>query len=330
MEQARQHTHDLPRSKLRLAFVLTGVILLVELAGGALGHSLALFSDAGHVLTDLVALGLAWFAAAQAERPANARKTYGYHRTGILAALANALALIVIVVVIAFEAVQRLRQPSEVTPWIMFVAAAAAIAVNLFIALGLREARGQSLNLRAALLHVTGDIAASAGVIVAGVVIFFTHWYFADPLLSLLIAVLIAFGAWNILRETVEILMEGTPKDLNMSQLVRDIVRQPEITDVHDLHVWSIAGGMLALSAHVQVEDRPLSACDEVLVRLNRLLQEKYGIGHTTIQIECVGCDPNDLYCALNPEGDASHEHAHGDLGMHRHTPQDDELQARA
>lgn len=312
MVGAHSHNHDMTRNRLRLAFGLTALILVIEVAGGALAHSLALLSDAGHVLTDLVALGLAWFAALQAERPANASKTYGYHRTGILAALANALALVLIVIAIAFEAVQRLQHPPEVTPWIMFVAAGVGLAVNLYIAFSLRGAHGDNLNMRAAMLHVIGDAGASVAVVVAGVVILLTGWHVVDPLLSLLIGVLIAAGAWNILRETVDILMEGTPKGLNMAQLVRDIVRVPSVHDVHDLHVWSIAGGVRALSAHVQVQDCSLSDCDRLLATVNRLLADKYGISHSTLQLECTGCEANDLYCTLSPEGAAAHEHTHG------------------
>jgi cobalt-zinc-cadmium efflux system protein len=291
--------------------LLTALILVVELAGGIVSHSLALLSDAGHVLTDIAALGLAWFATAQAERPANARKTYGYHRTGILAALVNAVTLILVVVAIAFEAVRRLQHPETVTPWVMFVSAAVAIVVNLYIGLGLREEGGDNLNVRAAMLHVFGDVGASAAVIAGGLVILLTGWYPADVLISLCIAVLIARGAWGILRDTVDILMEATPRDLDVAQLVRDIVRQPGVADVHDLHVWSIAGGMRALSAHVRIADRPLSACDGLLVDLNRLLQDRYKIGHSTLQLECAGCDPNHLYCTLNPDGGMEHAHAH-------------------
>ncbi|MDQ2829832.1 MAG: cation diffusion facilitator family transporter, partial [Chloroflexota bacterium] len=148
-------------------------------------------------------------------------------------------------------------------------------------------------------------------VIVGGVVIVRTRWYPADPLISLFIAVLIARGAWRILRETVDILMEATPKDINVAQLVRDVIQQPGISDVHDLHIWSIAGGMKALSAHVQVDDRPLSACDDLLTDLNRMLQTTYKIGHSTIQVECAGCNPNHLYCSMDPEGGSDHDHAH-------------------
>src|SRR5258708_6240497 len=260
---AHSHAHGMTGARLRTAFLLTVAILLVELVGGLISHSLALLSDAGHVLTDIIALGLAWFALVRAERPADARNTYGYHRTGILAALANAVTLIVVVGAIAFEAVQRLRHPATVTPWIMFLAAAVGIAVNLYIALGLRAEGGANLNVRGAMLHALGDVGASIGVIVGGVIILLTGWQYADPLISLAIAALVAKSAWNLLGETVDILMEATPKDLNVAQLVRDVVKLPGIHDVHDLHIWSLAGGMRMLSAHVQIaDDRPLSCCD--------------------------------------------------------------------
>ncbi|HKT39371.1 MAG TPA: cation diffusion facilitator family transporter, partial [Ktedonobacterales bacterium] len=256
------HNHASPRRALGFAFAVTALVLLVEVVGGLVSHSLALLSDAGHVLTDIVALGLAWFAAVQAERPSDDRRTYGYHRVGILAALANAITLILIVGWIAFEAAHRLQQPEPVTPWIMFVAASVGVGVNLFIGLRLRHQGQHNINVRAAMLHVFGDVGASAAVIVGGVVIALTGWYPADPIISLAIAVLIAWGAWGVLRETIAILMESTPRDVDVTRLLRDLGKIPGVSGVHDLHVWSIAGGMRALSAHVQVVDRPLSACD--------------------------------------------------------------------
>ncbi|GAC1404520.1 MAG: CDF family zinc transporter ZitB [Chloroflexota bacterium] len=308
---ARNHGHSMTGVKLRTAFALTAVILLVELIGGLLSHSLALLSDAGHVLTDIFALGLAWFATVQAERPADATKTYGYHRIGILAALANAVTLMLIVIAIAYEAVQRFQHPAKVTPWILFVSAAAAIVVNLYIGFGLRAEGEHNLNVRAAMLHVFGDVGAAIGVIVAGAVILLTAWYPADPLISLLIAVLISYGAWNILRETIDILMEATPRGLNVAQMVRDMLREPEVTDVHDLHIWTIAGGLNSLSAHVQLDDRPLSECDSLLSRLTKLLEQKYHIGHATIQLECVGCETTHLYCTQKALAHTHGGHAH-------------------
>jgi len=313
MTAEHDHVHGVTGSKLRTAFALTAVILLVELAGGLLSHSLALLSDAGHVFTDIVALGLAWVATVQAERPADANKTYGYHRTGILAALANAVTLILIVLAIAYEAYQRFQHPETITPWLMFLSATVGVAVNLYIGFSLRAVGGENVNVRAAILHVFGDVGASMGVIVGGLIILLTGWYPADPLISIFIAALIAWGAWNILRETLDILMESAPRDLNVAQLVRDMVTESSVQDVHDLHVWSIAGGMRCLSAHIQVTgDEPISQGDLLIGKLNHMLQEKYRIGHTTIQLECAGCDPNHLYCEMT-RGQAPEVHDHGE-----------------
>lgn len=312
-QQSQSHSHASPKVALGTAFALTAIVLLVEVVGGFASHSLALLSDAGHVLTDIVALGLAWFAAVQAERPSDDRRTYGYHRVGILAALANAITLIVIVGAIAFEAAHRLRQPETVTPWIMFASASVGVAVNLFIGLRLRHQGQHNINVRAAMLHVFGDVGASVAVLVGGVIIALTGWYLADPIISLAIALLIAWGAWGVLRETIAILMESTPRDVDVTHLLRDLGKIPGVSGVHDLHVWSIAGGMRALSAHVQVVDRPLSACDTLREKINTLLRNNYHIGHTTLQFECRGCDRCDgsnLYCQLDP-GEVAHTHTH-------------------
>lgn len=300
-------------ARLRTAFFLTGVILVVEVVGGVISGSLALLSDAGHVLTDIVALGLAWFATVQAQKPADARNTYGYHRIGILAALINAATLILIVGAIAFEAVRRLQSPQSVTPWLMFVAASVGVIVNLYIGFGLRSEGGENLNVRAAMLHVFGDIGASAAVIVGGVIILLTRWYPADPIVSLAIAALIAWGAWSILRETVDILLEATPRGVNLPELVQDMGRQPGVQDVHDLHVWALAGGKAFLSAHVQVDDGLLSERDRVVAQLTRMLQRQHSIGHATLQLECAGCASQELYCAGAGNHDHCEETGHGD-----------------
>jgi len=319
---APNHSHGMTGRKLRTAFALTAGILVIEVAGGLLSNSLALLSDAGHVLTDIVALGLAWYATAQAERPADARRTYGYHRTGILAALANAVTLILIVIGIAYEAWGRLAHPEPVAPLLMFAAALVGIAVNLYIGFGLRAEGGNNLNVRAAMLHVFGDVGASAGVILGGLVILVTGWQAADPLISLGIAVLIAKGAWDILRETTDILMEATPKQVNAAELVRDLLRVPGVHDVHDLHIWSLAGGMPVLSAHVQVaDDRALSACDALLGALTTVLHEQYRIAHSTLQLEWANCETPALYCRLpihEPAND-THHHVPGEPAAHDH-----------
>src|SRR5712691_8893511 len=195
-------------ASLNRALALTCVILAVEFVGGVVSHSLALLSDAGHVLTDVFALGLAWFAVEQSKRPADRRRSYGYQRVSILAALVNSVTFIVIVIAIAYEAVRRLANPEPVQGAVVIVTALIGIAVNTYVIFGLRG-ETKSLNMRAALLHVTGDIGASVGVVIAGVVILLTGWLYIDPILSLGIAALIAFGAWRIVRETVNLLMEG-------------------------------------------------------------------------------------------------------------------------
>nr|MBA2680187.1 cation transporter [Ktedonobacteraceae bacterium] len=280
------HTHGMAKQTLRLAFFLTLIILAAELGGGILSHSLALLSDAGHVFTDIFALGLAWFATAQAERPANAQRTFGYHRVGILAALINAFTLIIIAVWITFEAVQRFQHPEPIQPLIMFASAAIGIAVNLYIGFGLHREE-ENLNVRAAALHVFGDVGASVGVIIAGLIVLLTSWTPIDPLLSIGIALLIAFGALRILRETADILLESTPKGINLAALVDDIKQVPQVKNVHDLHVWSITSGMYALSAHVQMANLPLDECGPVMQRLEGMLRDRYRIGHSTLQFEC-------------------------------------------
>jgi len=271
------------------------------------------------VLTDIFALGLAWFATAQAERPANASKTFGYHRVGILAAMVNAVTLIVIALLILWEAIQRFQHPEKVEPLVMFLAAGIGIGIgiNLFIGFGLLK-EGENINVRAAALHVFGDVGASVAVIVAGVVILLTCWYPIDPILSIGIAGLIAVGAWRILRETTDILLEAVPKDINLSELVRDMMRVPGVADVHDLHVWCITSGMYALSCHASIADLPLSESAPILQSLEAMLSEKYSIGHTAIQFECHAhkedyCSVDGLYCQMDtgkPSHEA-HDHSH-------------------
>jgi cobalt-zinc-cadmium efflux system protein len=291
-------------SALKLALALTCVVLAVELVGGLISHSLALLSDAGHVLTDVFALGLAWFAVAQANRPADARRSYGYHRVSILAALVNSVTLIVIVLAIGFEAVRRLTHPEPVQGGVVVAAALAGIAINTFVAFGLRG-QSRSLNVRATMLHVVGDVGASVGVVVAGVVILLTGWLYIDPLLSLGIAVLIAFGAWRIVRETVNLLMEGTPAEIDLASVTREITSTELVTDMHDLHVWALSSEEVALSCHVVVGDCRLEEAEHVVRDLESRLCGKFAIGHTTIQVE--SCHP----CGEIHHGAGDHNHPH-------------------
>ena len=307
------HTHGLAKRGLRLAFFLTAMILGVEVLGGVLANSLALLSDAGHVVTDLFALGLAWFAASQAEKPSNERKTFGYHRVGILAALLNAVTLILVSGWIVWEAVQRFQHPEAVQPLIMFGPALVGILINLYIGFGLRR-EGENLNVRAAMLHVFGDVGVSVGVIVVGLIILFSGWYIADPILSVAVALLITFGTWNILRETTNILLEAVPENISVKNLVGDVKNIEGVKDVHDLHIWSITRGVTALSCHVMIDNLPPSASASILQSITAMLNDRYSIGHTTIQFECnshkdMCCEVDGLYCRLGSGGVSCCDH---------------------
>jgi cobalt-zinc-cadmium efflux system protein len=296
-----------PGTVLKVALALTCAVLVIELAGGLMSHSLALLSDAGHVLTDVFALGLAWFAVAQANRPADAKRSYGYHRVSILAALVNAVALILIVIAVAYEAIRRIVHPEPVQGGIVIAAALAAIAINLVVAFGLRG-EAHSLNVRAALMHVIGDLAASVGVVIAGIVILLAGWLYIDPLLSLGIAVLIAFGAWRIVRETVNLLLEGTPREIDLVAVTKEITGTELVTSMHDLHVWALSSDEVALSCHVVVGDHPLGDAEHVVRDLEGRLCAKFAIGHTTIQVE--SCHP----CGEIHHGAGDHNHPHEHL----------------
>lgn len=299
---------SLDRGKaLKTALALTLVVLLVELAGGLLSHSLALLSDAGHVLTDVFALGLAWFAVEQSRRPADKRHTYGYQRVSILAALLNSVTLIVIVLAIGYEALRRLAAPEPVQGGVVIATALAGIAINAFVVLQLRR-DSKSLNLRAALLHVTGDVAASLGVVIAGAFILLTGWLYIDPLLSLAIAAFIAYGAWGIVHETVHVLLEGTPGEIDLEAVTREIGRTKLVTNVHDLHVWALSSDEMALSCHVVVGDCLLGDAEHVVRDLESRICDRFAIGHTTIQVE--SCHP----CGEIHHGVGEHNHPHQHL----------------
>lgn len=277
------HSHA-PAGQMKKAFLLTVFILVAELIGGILSHSLALLSDAGHVVTDLAAIGLSWFALRQGDRPVDEDRTFGYHRAGILAAFVNGVTLIIITLVILWEAVHRFANPSPINSTWMFISATVGLVVNLYLGLGMRHE--ENLNVRSAVLHMLGDAAASAGVIVGGVIIYFTNWVIIDPILSVAIAVLIAFSAWRIVKQTVGILMEGTPKNIDTKEIEETILSIEGIKNIHDLHIWCITSGVNALSCHIVMNgDLTIADCQSVLRTVECKLKTK-NIGHTTIQVE--------------------------------------------
>lgn len=292
---------------LRLAFFLTLLILGIEVTAGLISGSLALLADAGHILTDAVALGLAWFGVQQGKRPADARRTYGYQRVGILTALGNGLTLVLIVLWIGYEAAQRFAHPPAVQGGVVVIAALIAIGVNSFIALQLRGNK-DNLNVGAAMLHVLGDLAASVGVVLAGVIILLTGWLYADPLISVGIAALIAWGALRIVLDTVNILLEGVPKGIDLGAVESAIARTPGIEGVHDLHIWSVSGRDVALSAHVVVPLQNMSATEHLVREVEQSVCARFGIAHTTIQAEA--CHP----CTAGTDhGAGDHNHPHAD-----------------
>src|SRR6266404_654444 len=299
---------------LKRALALTCVILAVEFAGGVVSHSLALLSDAGHVLTDVFALGLAWFAIEQAKRPADRRRSYGYQRVSILAAFVNSVTLVVIVIAIAIEAVRRFANPEPVQGVVVIASALVAIVINAYVVFGLRG-HGKNLNIRAALLHVTGDIGASAGVVVAGAIILLTGWLYIDPILSLGIAALIAYGAWRIVRETVNLLLEGTPSEVNLSEVTNEIANTAHVISSHDLHVWALSSEEMALSVHVVLEECPLGDAEHVVRDLETRLCSSFDIGHSTIKVE--SCHP----CGEIHHGAGEHNHPHEHVLMTSSSP---------
>lgn len=277
------HSHA-PIGKMKLAFFLSFFILVVEVIGGFLSHSLALLSDAGHVLTDIAAIGLSWYAMKQSLKAPSEKYTYGYHRSGILAAFINAVSLILISVVILWEAFRRFHSPEPIDSTWMFISAGVGLAMNLYLGLGL--SKEDNINVKSAVLHMLGDAAASAGVIIGGLLIRFTGWYIIDPILSVLIAILIAFGAVGIVKQTISILMEATPKNLNLQKVAETISYVNGVHDVHDLHVWSITSGKNALSCHITLDGITTIEESQAILRQIEHKLLHLGIGHCTIQME--------------------------------------------
>ncbi|MCR4405022.1 MAG: cation diffusion facilitator family transporter [Candidatus Acetothermia bacterium] len=294
--------------QLTWAFAISATTFVLELVGGLLSSSLALLSDAGHVFADAVALGLSLFALRLAARPADAKATFGYHRVGIMVALVNGTTLIVIAALIFREAYQRFFAPPEIKTTELLAIAAVGLAANLAMALLLRRGRRASLNIKSAWLHVLGDGLGSLGVLASGVVILLTGWSYVDPLISVLIGGLIFIGGLRVIREAGAVLLELPPRGLDLEEVARAMESVPGVLDVHDLHVWAITPQLIALAAHVQVEDQPLAAAVEVCAALRERLRG-LGIGHLTLQLECHGCAEGKTFChLLEPLGESAAE----------------------
>jgi cobalt-zinc-cadmium efflux system protein len=292
--------------RLALSLGLTAAFVIIEIIAGIFGNSLALLTDAAHNFTDVIALGLSWYAVKLATQPAHAGKTFGYHRVGILVALVNSTTLILIALGIFYEAWKRFLSPPEVDSTILIGVGALAFFINLGTAWLVKSGSEHDLNLRSTFLHLIGDVLSTLGAVVAGIIIAFTNWNWLDPFVSVLIGAFILWNAWGILRQAIHILLESTPESIDMDSMVDTLLKVNGVRGVHDLHVWSINESLRALSAHIVTDDIHVSAGAVIQHDLNEILAHKYNIRHATLQLECEGCNGNILFCNIN-----EHQHEH-------------------
>lgn len=304
MSQNHTHSHlnQLAKqniTRLSLSLFLTLGFVILEAGAGLASNSLALLTDAAHNVTDVLALGLSWFAIRLTGRPSNARNTYGYHRAGILVALINSTTLVLIALGIFYEAYQRFISPPVVQSRILIGVGIIAVIVNFVTAWLVHKGSDHDLNLRSAFIHLVGDVLSTIGAVIAGVIIYFTKANWLDPFVSVLIGLLILYNAAIILRETVDILLESTPRDVDVKTLVGDIMKVDGVLGIHDIHVWSLTRSLRTMSAHILAHDLPISSCAEIHRRVNELVYHRYNIAHATLQLECVDCGPDSLFCNL-------------------------------
>ena len=303
------HVHGAgsPKRVLKFSLWITAAYIVLLVVAGLRSHSLALLSDAGHNLSDFLALLLSLVAVYLQTRPASSTKTYGYHRAGVLAALVNAVSLVAVAFFIFYEAFRRLQHPEQVQASMMMWVAAAGVLMNGVIALLLYRSGGSDVNIRSALLHEVGDTLSTAAVIAGGWVILVTGNYWIDSALSLAIGVLILWSGFGIVRETLNILLEGTPRGVKL-ELVESAIRSIDgVNDVHDLHCWSIGSETRALSCHIAIADIPPSASERILREVKDSLHRRFRIDHTTIQFEHVQCEV--AHGCVIPVGEEEHHH---------------------
>ena len=297
---AHGHSHVPPNVSGRTmgaAVALTLTFVLVEAVSGWRAHSLALLSDAGHNLADAAALGFSWYALWIARKPSHQRMTFGYHRVGVFAALANSVSLVVIAVLIGWEAIGRIREPEIANGSVMIGVAAAAIVVNLVIGLWLHSGAKNDLNIRSAYLHMLGDAVSAFGVVIAGILVMTLHTPLADPVVSLLIAGLILYSSYGVLLESATVLLEGTPAGMDMPAVITAIKSVSGVLDVHDLHVWMVGPGVVACSCHILVAEQSIREGQQVLRNVVHDIEHRFHITHTTVQVEVEGCEADDMYC---------------------------------
>ncbi|HTP05219.1 MAG TPA: cation diffusion facilitator family transporter [Nitrospirota bacterium] len=299
-----EHTHGLRQQSgggkrdLLIAFSITLLMMIAEVIGGLLSNSLALLSDAGHMLTDNFALLLSFFAMKFATMPATEKRTFGFYRLEILAALINGIILVVISLYIIYLAYLRMINPQRVEGMLMLIVAVIGLAANIVGAVVLMKHSHANLNIRGAYLHIVGDAFSSLGVVVGGVVILYTGWYLIDPILSILISFVIIYGAWALVKESVSILLESVPSHIDIETVARAISEIRGVREAYHIHVWTITSGVHAMSAHVLIDDQLVSRSRDLINDISTLLAEKFKILHSTIQLECERCDMNPI-CSL-------------------------------
>jgi cobalt-zinc-cadmium efflux system protein len=304
-DHAHGHSHDHPHppmspSVLAWAMVATLGLVVAEVFGGFLGHSVALLNDAVHNLSDVPALGISWLAMRWAQRPADSEKTFGYHRSGTLAAFTNAILLVLLSVWLGYEAIERLRSPVQVVESWMIWTSIAALLVNGGITLGLM--RGHSdLNLRSILVHNFGDALSNIAIIVGAVLIQYTHAAWIDPLLGLAIGLLVLYSSIGILRDSSHILLEGRPKCAGVEDVARAILTIENVYEVHDIHIWSLGGSHNALSCHARIPDMHMDQCEKILAAIRKKLAEDFQIEHSTVQLERAGLPASSGYVMPEP-----------------------------
>ncbi len=281
-------------SRLGIGLAVNTAFLFAEVAFGILAGSLALLGDAAHNFSDSFALVLSLVAVRMATRPSTTRRTYGYHRLGILAAFINSLGIILVCFYLFYESLRRLAEPSRVEGGVMILVAGLGFLVNGSVALLLRRGRGD-LNIRSAFLHLLTDALVSLGVVASGTVILITGWTYADPLATMIIGLLILVSAFRILRESSHILMESVPASVDYLEILSDIKGFPGVLDVHDLHIWEIGSRQYSLSAHVVVEDAPVSAAQAEISRIKEMLLDRHRVVHATLELESEPCAPEEV-----------------------------------
>ncbi len=290
-EHEHQHNLQTGSKGLLIALIITIVMMVAEVAGGFLSNSLALLGDAGHMITDVFSLGLSLFAFTMARRPPNSTKTYGYHRMEVMAALTNGALLIIISIAIFYEAYRRFASPPEIKGPIMLIIASIGLIANLAGIYVLKGTHTDNLNIRSAFLHIVGDTLSSVGVIVGGILIIVKHWYFVDPLISILIGGIIIRGAISIIFESSSILLEYVPGNIDPETVNRALMGIKGVKNVHDLHIWAITSGLYSMSSHIMIDDARISEGALIIQQVESVMKQKFQITHTTVQLECDNCE---------------------------------------